>query len=679
MSAHKHKHTEDVASTEPVLTSLGIAYLRRAEENLKTLDARLQHIFNTLGNSFWGADLVNRKMLYASPANAKVFGYTEHEFMNNFNLWHEVIIPEDKDIGDWIRSEVYKGKPFNCEYRIRHKDGSIRWIEARMTPASDEKGNVILLDGIAIDITERKSTEAKLHQSKEQFKSIVNSLNHAQKLSKTGSFEFNLHTFELVWSEEQYRIFEMEEMPAHLLFEACKKKIHPDDIPALNEAIRLAVKEGRGVVYEHRIFSKDGTIKYLVGTGEVYTTSGNAKVLRGSVQDITERKLFELNQKENEKRLLEAQKVAQIGDFTYDFRTGIWKCSRVLDEITGLNDDAIMVFDNWVALLTDDVKEEIVSTIFPLLQNGTMPQGHYLDCKIKRANTGEERWVSIVGELERDAMGKPLQLKGTVQDITERKKSEFEIKRLNELLEKKVEERTIELSRANKDLEAFNYTVSHDLQNPLASLSGFSKLLLHTYSDKLDNEGKEYLKVIDRSAKRMSSLVRDLLSFSQLGKVVVRKSEVDMDKLVRNVTDDIVFTEGRLKTRMELHPLKPAVCDPALIRQVWENLISNALKYSSRKENPVVEIGCSDNGSEYIYFVKDNGIGFDNKDAVRIFRVFERVNHSAYFEGTGVGLAIVERIIAGHVGRVWAEGETGKGACFYFSLPKESYPDLTSD
>jgi light-regulated signal transduction histidine kinase (bacteriophytochrome) len=210
--------------------------------------------------------------------------------------------------------------------------------------------------------------------------------------------------------------------------------------------------------------------------------------------------------------------------------------------------------------------------------------------------------------------------------------------------------------------------VSHDLQAPLRSLSGVSHILTHKYADKLDEDGKELLKIIDRNAKQMSSLIRGLLKFSQLGKAPLTLSDVNMNELVTTVLSEIKSDQIDPKTKIIVHELPSCSCDEILMKQVWYNLISNAIKYSSKKEAPVVEIGSTKNEHGQFCYVRDNGAGFDIKYADRLFSIFQRLHTQDEFEGTGVGLALVHRIVTKHDGRIWAESVKGEGATFYFTL-----------
>ncbi len=269
----------------------------------------------------------------------------------------------------------------------------------------------------------------------------------------------------------------------------------------------------------------------------------------------------------------------------------------------------------------------------------------------------------------RDDQGQPRYLLGISEDITERKQADERIEALN----RNLEIRANQLEAANKELESFSYSVSHDLRSPLRAIDGFARIFEEDYRDKLDDEARRLLQVIRDSSRRMGQLIDDLLSFSRLGRKPIEAGRLDMRKLVDEALAEALAGADTTRTEIVIGNLPPGWGDAMLLKQVWVNLLSNAIKYSSNEDRPKIEIGSIDDDApgtlRITYFVRDNGVGFDMRYYEKLFGVFQRLHSATEFPGTGVGLATVHRLVTRHGGRVWAVAAVKEGATFYFSLP----------
>jgi PAS domain S-box-containing protein len=298
---------------------------------------------------------------------------------------------------------------------------------------------------------------------------------------------------------------------------------------------------------------------------------------------------------------------------------------------------------------------------------------HYETVRVRK--DGRRVEVSVTVSPILNHAGKIVGASKVARDITDRKRAQAQILQLNADLEARVVRRTAELEAANKELEAFSYSVSHDLRAPLRAINGFAGIVLEEYGSQLPDEGRRYLERVRNGGQRMGELIDDLLAFARLSRQLLNRQPVNTGRLVQEVLEELNPPGNKRQVETRMGELPACQGDPALLKQVWTNLLSNAIKYTCGRTPAVVEIGCEQNNGQKIFFVRDNGVGFDMQYANKLFGVFQRLHRADQFEGTGVGLAIVQRIVHRHGGRVWATAEPERGATFFFTLEKEHHDE----
>jgi len=436
----------------------------------------------------------------------------------------------------------------------------------------------------------------------------------------------------------------------------------------------LRVAAGNQTLREaEKVPQDDGTHTYISVKSTLKDARGLPYAVIGISTDITETKAVEETLRKS---------LQEVSDYKF-----------ALDEsaivaITDQKGIITHVNDNFCKISKYD-REDLIGQDHRIINSGFHPKTMIRDLWVtiahgkiwrgelkNKAKDGSYYWVDTTIVPFLNESGKPYQYVAIRADITHRKKVEEEFHKLNEELEDRVNLRTVQLESARKEMEAFAYSVSHDLRAPLRGVLGFTSMLEDDYGSQLDSEGQRITSIIKNSTLKMGQLIDDLLAFSRTGKQEIVVRTVDMGKMVREIIDELAPV-GSDPHRIEwtVHSLPAAHGDIHMSRQVWVNLISNAIKYSGRQEPARIEIGHFTHEGQLSFFVRDNGVGFNNKYKDKLFRVFQRLHKAEEFEGTGVGLALVEKIVSKHGGRVWADGEPGNGARFCFSLPEGRYDD----
>ena len=440
-----------------------------------------------------------------------------------------------------------------------------------------------------------------------------------------------------------------------------REKIHPDDAGRLQQILSgITPRNGQTVTTSLRVLNSSGNYLWLEGTITNMLAHPHVKAVVFNFRDVTERK-------EIEEKLVESEKIyhsiaanlpnAIITIVDHDNKfilaegEGLYKTGQSTATLIGKTQEDSLDSEAY-AKVKEFRKRAFEGEV--ILHETEYKDVQYLVRYIPLRNEQQEVYAVITISL----------------DVTDIKKAGVEINALNESLEKKVAERTNQLEAANKEMEAFSYSVSHDLRAPLRIIHGYADILKMDHAASLDSEGHRLLGVIVNNIRQMGVLIDELLKLSRLGKKEINLRTTNMIKLVHDVLREQPMDITRIK--FKINDLPDALCDGILMKYVWTNLISNAIKYSGKSDTPEIEISAVTEDDHVVYALKDNGIGFDMKYSHKLFGVFQRLHKKSEFEGTGVGLALVQRIITRHNGKVWAEAEENKGATFYFSLPQNT-------
>jgi PAS domain S-box-containing protein len=582
----------------------------------------------------------------------RAFGYKRDELLGQpieilvpVRYRHEHVSFRDTFLGSPVSRPMGSGRDL---YGIR-KDGSEFPVEIGLSPINTDKGLMVL--GTIVDISERKQTENRLRQSEAQLSGIIGS---AMDAIVSVDEDENIVLFNN--AAERMFLYPAEDAIGEKLNRFIPERfrsIHHKHIKSFGSTKVTKRSMGSlGAIFGLRAdgseFPIEASISQLQAEGRKYYTV----ILR----DITERKRAEETMTE-QARILDLAPVL-IRDL--DSHIVFWNSGA--QHMYGWTDHEVL----------NRLSHHVLQTVFPRpieeIKARLFARGHWEGELIHTRKDGRQMVVASHWVLHRDENNKPKAILEINNDITDRRKAEQEVHRLNEELEQRVADRTAELQAANRELEAFSYSVSHDLRAPLRHINGFSQALVEDYADQLDDTAKGYVREVRSASQEMAQLIDDVLQLARVSRAEIFREQVDLSEVAREIVEKHPREPGRtIHTTIQEGLFGTG--DKRLLGIVLTNLLHNAWKFTSKKDVAEISFSGFRQANEQVFSVKDNGAGFDMAFADKLFGAFQRLHSGDEFEGTGIGLATVQRIVNRHGGRTWAEGHVGTGATFFFTLP----------
>jgi PAS domain S-box-containing protein len=572
--------------------------------------------------------------------------------------WLQAVHPDDRAaIGErWYRA-AQSGGVWGFEYRFRDRDGKDTWVFGTAAPLRDIQGKTVGHVGVNTDIGARRESEEALRESEEKYRSVVERASDGIIIARPGGILFANEAFAAM---SGYSRAELAALPLLDL-------IRPEQRASIAErAQRRLAGEDVPATYEIDLVSKGGDL-FAVEVRADVIIHGGAPADLVIMRDVTERRRAERELRASESMRSAAEEAAHVGSWRLELASQRVSWSpemyRLFDVTPdGGDGDFDKVMPDRVH--PDDRAAVDAATTRALETGETGP----IEYRVVWSD-GSEHILHGDGGLERDSAGEPVALVGYYQDVTSQRRAETEIRRLNAELEERVVSRTEQLDATTRELEALAYSIAHDVRAPLRTIDGFSAMVLEDERERLSPEGAAALLRVRVAAQTLSRRLDELMGLSNVSRRDLLRQTVDVSALAVRVGEEVAAESPSRSVELTVTPGLSADADPALLRLVLRELLGNAWKFTRRREEAHVEVGARDLEDARAFYVRDDGAGFDMRYAEHLFGAFQRMHTPGEFEGVGIGLATVQRLVRRHGGRCWAEAEVEKGATIYFTLP----------
>ena len=667
-----HAHEQGGAAIRVAGAFQDITERRRAEEALRASEERLRRVTSTVPGMLYDYVLEDDgagRFLFVSPHCRELLEVGAEDLLADAGLFWKMVHPEDlQRLHDEDAAANRGSRFFSSECRIVTPSGRLKWLHITSKPNPPLTGEPATWSGVMLDVTDRKGAEeekARAHlilaAQRELLETVVRALPLGVLLFRGPDYvvETMNPAYQAVAPGKQVLGRTLAEIwpEVYASIRPLFDRVRETGEPYQAFDARFEIRRTEAGPLETAYFNWSLVRTRLPGSNQW----GLLNTVVDTTEQVKARKAMELL----EERLVLAQEASGSGTWDWDMESGLLAWSPEFFRLYDLDPAKQQAgFETWrAAVHPEDLKSAEETIAERIRDHAPLKQTYRILLK-----SGEYRWIEARGNTTYDGAGTPKRMSGLSLDITERVRIEEELKAHREHLEELVQARTAELAVANRELESYSYSVSHDLRAPLRALDGFSAALLAKYTDKLDDQGKHYLVRIQIAAQRMGHLIDDLLNLSRVGRRELSRVPFDLSAVARAVATELHALDPGRGSKFRIAEGLTVEADPHLLRIVLENLMGNAVKFSSKRPDPMIEVGVRFRDGEKAFFVRDNGVGFDMAYAGKLFAPFQRLHGADEFPGTGIGLATVHRVIARHRGRIWAESSVGGGAAFFFTI-----------